>query len=103
MRIAYTNLIDAGTVGSASTVNLLYPTTNVQNQRLSKRWRITTPTAQTLVIDLGSAKSVDTVAVLGHNLSASAAVSVEAHTADSWGTPALSAVSLTYSSAAILQ
>jgi len=103
MRIAYENLINAGTVGSASTVNLLYPTTNIQNQRLSKRWRTTTPTAQTLVIDLGSAKSVDTVAVLGHNLSGSAAVSVEAHTADSWGTPALSSVGLTYNSAAILQ
>jgi len=103
MRITYTNLIDAGTVGSASTVNLLYPVANIQNQRLSKRWRSTTPTAQTVVINLGSAKAVDTVAVLGHNLSGSAAVSVEAHTSDSWGTPALSAISLTYNAGVILK
>lgn len=103
MRIAYTNLIDAGTAPTALTTDLLYPVANLQNQRLSKRWRSTTPTAQTIVIDLGSAQAVDTLAVLGHNLSGSAAVSVEAHTSDSWGTPALSAVSLTYDAGVILK
>lgn len=103
MRIAHTNLIDAGTAPTALTTDLLYPVANLQNQRLAKRWRSQTPTAQTIVFDLGSAQAVDTLAVFSHNLSGSATVIVEAHTSDSWGTPALSAISLTYNSAAILK
>ena len=103
MRIAYSNLIDAGTAPTALTTDLLYPVANLQNQRLAKRWRSTTPTAQTIVVNLGSAQAVDTLAVLGHNLSGSATVIVEAHTSDSWGTPALSAISLAYNAGAILK
>jgi len=102
MRIAYTNLIDAGSAAALST-DLLYPVVNIQNGRLAKRWRSTSPTAQTIVVDLGSAQSIDTVAVLGHNLQSSAAVTIEAHTSDSWAAPALSAITLTYNTAAILQ
>ena len=103
MRISYTNLIDAASAPTCLTTDLLYPAANLQNQRLSKRWRSTSPTAQTVVVNLGSAMTVDTVAVLGHNLESSAAITIEAHTSDSWGTPALSAVSLTYNADTILQ
>jgi len=103
MRIAYINLIDSGSAPTALTADLLYPVANMQNQRLSKRWRSTSPTAQTIVVNLGSAQAVDTVAILGHNLSGSAAVTIEAHTSDSWGTPALSAITLTYDAGAILK
>ncbi len=103
MRISYTNLIDAGTAPTVLTEDLLYPLENLQNQRLAKRWRSTTPTAQTIIFDLGSAQAIDTLAVLGHNLQGSATVIVEAHTSDSWGTPALSAISLTYNTGAILR
>ena len=102
MRIAYTNLIDAGSAPTALTTDLLYPVENMQNQRLSKRWRSTDASAQTIVVNLGSAQAVDTVAILGHNFSGSAAVTIEAHTSDSWGTPALSAITLTYDAGAIL-
>ncbi len=103
MRIAYLNLIDAGSAPTALTTDLLYPVENMQNQRLSKRWRSTDASAQTIVINLGSAQAVDTLAILGHNLQGSATVIVEAHTSDSWGTPALSAISLTYNAGAILK
>ena len=103
MRIAYTNLIDAGSAPTALTTDLLYPVENMQNQRLAKRWRSTDPSAQTIVVNLGSAQAVDTVAILGHNLSGSAAVTIEAHTSDSWGTPALSAITLVYNAGAILK
>ncbi len=103
MRIAYNNLIDAGSAPTALTTDLLYPVENMQNQRLAKRWRSTTPSAQTIVVNLGSAQAVDTVAILGHNLSGSAAVTIEAHTSDSWGTPALSAITLAYNAGAILK
>ena len=103
MRIAYANLIDAGSAPTALTADLLYPVENMQNQRLAKRWRSTDPSAQTIVVNLGSAQAVDTVAILGHNLSGSAAVTIEAHTSDSWGTPALSAITLVYNAGAILK
>jgi len=102
MRIAYENLIDAATAPTALTESLLYPIENVQNGRLAKRWRSTAATAQTVVVDLGSAQDVDTMAVLGHNLSGSAAVTVEAHTSDSWGSPSFT-TSMTYSTGAILK
>jgi len=103
VRISYTNLIDAGSAPTCLTTDLLYPAANIQNGRLSKRWRSTSPTAQTIVFNLGSAMTVDTVAVLGHNLESSAAITIEAHTSDSWATPALSAISLTYNADTILQ
>ena len=87
MRIAYENLIDAATAPTALTEDLLYPATNVQNQRLSKRWRSTAATAQTVVVDLGSAQAVDTVAILGHSLTTSAVVSIDANATDSWAGP----------------
>ncbi len=103
MRIAYANLIDAGSAPTALTTDLLYPVENMQNQRLAKRWRSTDASAQTIVVNLGSAQAVDTLAILGHNLQGSATVIVEAHTSDSWGTPALSAITLTYNAGAILK
>ncbi len=87
MRIAYENLTDSATAPTALTEDLLYPATNVQNQRLAKRWRSTSATVQTVIIDLGSAKDVDTIAVLGHSLTTSAVVSIDANATDSWGGP----------------
>ena len=102
MRIAYTNLIDSGSAPTALTENSAYLTSSLQNQRLAKTWRSTSPTAQTIVCNLGSALAVNTIAVLGHNLSGSAAVTVEAHASDSWGAPSFT-TSMTYNSAAILK
>ncbi len=87
MRIAYTNLVDSATAPTALTTDLLYPVVNVQNQRLAKRWRSTSATGQTIIIDLGSAQAVDTIAVLGHSLTTSAVVSIDANATDSWGGP----------------
>jgi len=102
MRIAYTNLIDAGSAPTTSTEDLLYPEENLHNQRLAKRWRSTDPSAQTIVCNLGSAQAVDTIAIMGHNISASATLTIEAGTADSWGSPAFT-TSLTYNTAAVLK
>lgn len=102
MRVAYTNLIDAGTA-AALTEDLLYPVANLKNGRLAKRWRSTAGTAQTVVCDLGAAATVNTVAILGHNISSASTLTIEAHTSDSWGTPALSAITLTHQAGAILR
>ncbi len=102
MRVAYVNLVDTADSVTPLTNDLLFPIENTQNQRLSKRWRSTARTAQTVVVDLGSAKDVDTLAILGHSLSSSVALTVEAHTSDSWGAPDFT-TSLSFNTGAILK
>lgn len=77
MRISYSNLVD-DIAASAFTVlgtTSGYPIENVQEQRLSVRWRSAAVTAQTVIIDFGTAQTVTTAAILGHNISASATAS----------------------------
>ena len=71
MRIAYTNLVDSASAFTAIEATG-FPIENVQEQRLSVRWRSQAATAQTVVIDLGTAQTVTTAAILGQNISASA-------------------------------
>jgi len=74
MRIAYTNLLDDLVLAdfTPSGTATGFPITNVQEQRLSVRWRSVTPTAQSVIIDFGTAQTIDTAAILGHNISSSA-------------------------------
>jgi hypothetical protein len=92
VRIAYSNLIDdlASTAFTASGAATGFPVTNVQEQRLSVRWRTESPTAQSVIIDLGSAASVTVAAVGGHNLSASATTTIAGGTSSSVFTTAVS-------------
>lgn len=89
MRISYTNYLDAGTV-SASSENVIYPVENVQNGRLAKPWRTLSATGVNCIVDLGAAVAIDTVAIMGHTLTTSATVVIEANSSDSWGAPAWS-------------
>jgi len=89
MRIAYTNLIDSATAPTALTADLQYPVTNLQNQRLAKPWRSTAVTAQTVVVDLGTATNITAAAVIGHNLTSGAVITLEGNPADSWASPSV--------------
>jgi len=55
MRIIYDNLIDdlVATNMTALTTNAAYPVANMQDQRLSTRWRSTAATSQSLIFDAG--------------------------------------------------
>ncbi len=77
MRIAYTNIIDSLTSSAFTVIGTAsgYGITNVQDQRLSVRYRTLTPTAQSVIIDCGTAQTITTAAILGHNISASATAS----------------------------
>lgn len=97
MRIAYNNLINGieSTDITASTEDFLYPVSNLLSQRVAKAFRTQDASAQTVVFDLGTAQNVNTIAIIGHNLTASATLTIEANAADSWGSPSVS-TSLTY-------
>ena len=89
MRISYTNHIDSATAPTCLTTDLLYPASNMQNQRLSKRWRSTSATGQTIIIDLGSPKAVNTIALFGHGFTTSATLSINGNAANSWTAPSV--------------
>jgi len=101
MRIAYTNLVDTATAPTALTTDLLYPVANLQNQRLSKRWRSTAATAQTVIVDLSAATAINTLGIVGHTFTSAATITVDGNATDSWGSPTFT-TSLTYNAGVIL-
>ena len=86
MRIAYNNYIDllTSTAITVLTVAINYPFTNTQDQRLSQQYRTTAVTSQTIILDLGSAKSISTTAIISHNFTPSVSVTIEGNTSNSW-------------------
>lgn len=89
MIILYDNKITDATI-TASSENPLYPFDDAfADDRLSRVGRTVSATSQTLVFDFASGNpEVDAVAILGHNISASGSITVEANTSNSWGSPA---------------
>lgn len=53
------------------------PVENLQVQALGTKWRTTSDSAQTLVIDFGAAQYCDCVVAAGHNLTAAGTIKVE--------------------------
>jgi hypothetical protein len=72
MRIFYDNLIDyASVVISAATVDNAFPASNVAHQHKAKVYRTgTSQAAEYVKFDLGSAKSVTSIIILAHTLTA---------------------------------
>lgn len=103
MRIAYDNFIDdlASTAFTVSSYEGNYPITNVQEERLKMTWRTTSASSQSVIIDFGTALSVNTCAILGHNLTASAQAVISANSVDSW--PGATSQTLTWNAGAVLK
>jgi hypothetical protein len=74
VRIAYENYIDSATMTVLPSADANYPLSNIQDQRLSTIWKATSITAQTIFIDLGSAKAVNTCALMAHTVSTASTV-----------------------------
>lgn len=94
MRIAYTNLIEpllASSITSYTDV-IGFEVTKIQNDQLTSYWRTSTATAQTVVFDIGSGVSLNTVGVLGHNIATATTVTIQANATNSWGSPSVSQV-----------
>jgi len=105
MRLIYNNLIDAVTASAFTVVseNLNYPKDNLLDQRLGAVYRTGTPTAQSVTIDFGTAQSITVAAILGHNISTSATITIGySSTSTSPFVPAATVVSITHSTGAML-
>jgi len=90
VRFAYDNLIDySQTVITAATESATLPVKNVQNHLRTKVYRTgNTQTGESIVFDLGAAKTAAFVAILNHNLKqADTGIRLQANSSNSWATP----------------
>ena len=88
----YNNLLEIATL-TASSAAAGYPASNLKNPFRSKTWKTAGATAGTaqLVVDHGSAKAVNAIALTGYDwASAPGTLKVEFNSSDSWGAPAAS-------------
>jgi hypothetical protein len=89
-RFLYDDLGIPATI-TAATEDTDFPKENVQNELRTKVYKSTDLTDEWLVFDLGSAATVNTIAIMNHNFndfsSVTPTIKFQGHTADSWGTP----------------
>lgn len=90
LKYVLTNLIDdnsiltvTGSWGESSN----FPVENIYNQRITNRAIFDTAKAGEIVIDLASAKEIDSIFIFNHNFTSSVSVSIQANSSDSWGSP----------------
>jgi hypothetical protein len=97
MRILYKNHVLRTTTDiDALTENPLHPfSTGLKNTALSRVSRTLDIDDQTIVFNFSSSMDVTYCAVISTNLTASATVTIEANSSDSWGSPAVTATALT--------
>lgn len=93
MRLITDNYILTATL-TPSTVSPLFPLENLQNILRSKRFRTTSKATQNIVIDLSTAKDVDSFVMLlpkegTINLTASAVIKLQANATDVWTSPSV--------------
>ena len=69
MRILYDNKVDSTltTLQADSEYSTDYPIEQVQDQRLTTKWKSSDGSTQSIIIDLGKRTAIDSVAILGHN------------------------------------
>lgn len=73
-----TNLISSAAVITPSTEDSAYPVENIYDRQAARVFRGTSLTALTILVDFGAAISADTVALVNHNLTASATLDLKA-------------------------
>jgi len=100
MKILYDNQILDSTV-TCSNVNSSYPIANIQDTRLSKYFRSDTDADFGIIINL-TGLTASYIAILNHNLSSGATITLQANATDSWGAPTFSQA-ITWGSGMIVQ
>ena len=84
MRFLYDNYVDTATLSSGGAIPG-FGLANLQDSRLSRRYRAIS-TNDAIVIDLGSARHVDSFALAQHNISTQE-VQLQANSANDWASP----------------
>lgn len=91
LRLLYSSRFDTATItANTSTGDLVAG--NVAHPYVSKVWRSTGNTSEWVKFDLGSAQTITAVAIIGHNLSSTATLTLQGNATDSWGAPTVNTV-----------
>jgi len=93
MRIAYRNIVDGIDSGNitCSTADPNFPVSNIQDQRLSM-YTLAGTTAEFVFDFTGHGYKINTVALLGHNISSSASIYIYFNYINDWANPAVTQV-----------
>lgn len=86
VHFSYENHADGASL-TASSQEAAMPAANVQDPRPTVVWRATGCSSEQIVFDLGAAKNLSVVALLGFNLTSGAQLSLQANSSDSWTSP----------------
>jgi len=87
MRLSYINLINDATL-SSDNENANYPLTALKDIHLTNAFRFDDLTGGYIDIDLGSAKDVSTVGIIG-NVSLTGTITLKGNSTESWAAPAV--------------
>ncbi len=105
MRLFYDNWIDyAATIITPATQDPILTAANIANELRKRVYRtLATQAAETITLDLGSAKDVTSVILLDHTLTAGdTLIKLQGNATDSWGSPSFSQT-LTWAAGTISQ
>ena len=91
MRLIYSSQIDDTVTYTPVSENANYPVENIYSQRLSKKYRTTGDTAESIIMDagLGNTIKANSFTIAGHNFTSAATLHIQANAADAWGAPTL--------------
>lgn len=99
MRICYTNRVDDGTI-TAVPDSVDFPITNVQYQRLTKKYRVPCSSASVITTHLAVGAPFTAIAIIGHNFTSSVTILAEFAVEDSW--PGTVSYAMSYNSGMIM-
>ena len=90
MRALWNNLFDNFTP-SVSSEATNYGVENAQNISLDKVWRTTDDATEYVTIDAGAGETltIDSIAILEHNLTNAAVIKIQMNATDAWGAPSV--------------
>ena len=91
MRALYNNLFDSPETIDSLSEATNYPIENAQNVSLDKVWRSTGLASETVTIDAGAGETftMDSFAIVGHNLTSGATIDFQMNATDAWGAPSV--------------
>ena len=89
IRFLYNFEFDSATITASSEVTTL-PAANVVHKLAGRVWRTSGASFEWIKFDLGNAKQIKEVAIVNHNLTSGATITLEANSLDAWTSPPFS-------------
>lgn len=92
MRITAYNQITENITMTPSSENVAYPKANIYDTYGTQVFKFTGYTDENIVFDAGSGNTIqfNSMAIVNHNLTSAATITIQGNATDSWGTPSFS-------------